>query len=315
MFKSIKYPLAALEIGEGYASGVKLEKRSGKPVVSDFITVELPFKQTPTEGQAWNNYKLDERFQEGVDEIIQWLGKEKAASLALPDMATRSFVVTLENESGNPREMRDLILFKVQKFAPVSTEGTTLDYLRLPAAPGQRGRDFLVLLSSKAIIASYEKYFQQRGIHIGNVETASLASLVLFSNGSSSPLEGAGNFVLCRMERSHFTLTVFNNFNLVFMRTRVLNEEASAAFRVVKEIKTLRLFVEDRLGARAYDTAFFYGPGEYLEDSFNQTAAAGFHSVMLSLEQFADLPNELHQYEHLQGRFYAATSAAARSVR
>ena len=297
-----KTPPVCLEIGEGYASVVRMGSNSS---LTEYHQVKLPFRPDQ-EKRDWNDFRMDERFQEGIDELKDWLGKTKRLSLILPDTATRSFILEVENEGANQKELRDIIMFKIQKFAPISSEGTSLAFRKITTSLDNP--HYLALISSKTVTGSWERYFAQSGIHIGRIETASLAVLDQFN----PVVQQAGHCAFLRIGTSYFTVSIFHNGLLIFARTRFFNDYAEAPSAITRELKTLNLFVKDKMNFDGFQKVFTYGPGEAADVVSDSLAETGFQVEQLSLTKVMDVPNQLLHRPLDEGRIIAAAALAAR---
>lgn len=304
-----KNPPVALEIGEGYAAAVKMQGKGADATLQDYRIVHLPFRRRDDES-LWADFKLDERFQEGIDELIEWLEKPKRLAISLPDTATKTFVLEIENDGGSHRELRNVILFKIQKFAPLSSENTSLAYHKLKPRVGGGGH-YLAVISSRSLTGSYERYIGQSGTHVGSIETASLASISLLGPKIASASHN-GNFAIVRMENLHFTASVFNNGGLVFSRTRVATEPERMASTMAHELKVLSLFTEDQLKGSAFESAYFYGPSGRIDEAVDATSTMGWLAEMLDLGSIIDVPSELLHRPTDSGKLVAAAALAAR---
>lgn len=304
-----KNPPVAIEIGEGYAAAVRMQGKGAEAALQDYRIVPLPFRRR--EGDSlWADFKLDERFQEGIDELIGWLDRPRRLAVSLPDTATKVFFLEIENDGGSPRELRNVILFKIQKFAPISSENTSLAFRKLKPRAGGGGH-YLAVISSRSLTGSYERYLSQSGTHVGNIETASLAAISLLGPKIASE-DHHGNFVLVRMENLHFTASAFNGGKLVFSRTRIAQEPERMAATAAHELRVLSLFTEDQLRGSAFATAYFYGPGGRIDEAVEATRAMGWQAEMLDLGGIIDVPGELLQRPSDAGKLVVAAALAAR---
>lgn len=301
-----KNPPVCLEIGEGYASAVKIQNRGSNCSLVDYHQIRLPFR-AEQEKRDWNDFRMDENFQEGIKDMMDWLGKTKKLSLVLPDSATRSFMLEIENEGANQKELRDIIMFKIQKFAPISSEGTSLAYKKLTARKGDHA-NYLALISSKTVTGTWERFFAQAGTHIGRIETASLAVVDRFA----SVLSGEEDCAMVRVGSRYFTVTIFHNNKLSFARSRFFNSSAAASSAVLRELNTLNLFVKDKLGHDGFEKVFIYGPGEGIDDTENLLTQSNYGVETLSLTKVMDVPNQLLHRPMDEGRIIAAASVASR---
>ena len=305
-----KYPTEAIEIGEGYACGIKVNPKGDRPQLLDYKRVPLPFRRKDDDG-LWADYKLDERFQEGINTLIDWMGKVKRLSIVLPDTASKTFFLDVESDHASAKEMRNVILFKIQKFAPINMDGTALAYRKL-AHGGTVSNNYLALISSRTLTGSYEKYFSQSGIHVGSIESASLCSIGMLNPFIRKQFDENGNFAVVRVETGHFTTTVFNDFKMVFSRTRLSRSGEQRPEQMGHELKTLSLFTQDKLGGKEFDSVYFYGPGSMLEKAHEYLVDSGMNSHKIYLDSLMDVPNELLRKPEEMGKMFAAVSVATR---
>lgn len=305
-----KNPPVALEIGEGYASAVRVNQRAGRPALLEYTSTRLPWRQRESDS-LWADFKLDERFQEGILELSDWIGRTRRLAVALPDTATKSFVLDLENETSSARELRDVLIFKIQKFAPISGENTALAWQKLRAAAGD-GAAYLALIASRSLTASYERFFAARGTQVGCIESSSLAVLDLFLPRLRSSIDHGGNFAVVRIESGHFNVIVLNDFRLVFSRTRTVRAEEAMPAQIAQELKVLSLYVEDQLKGHGFDTAFCYGPGPALDETLVHLDQQGRDARRLCLADIMEIPGQLRARPTDEGRIVGAVALAAR---
>lgn len=302
-----KYPPVALEIGDGYATAVRVQRRGGRSRVLYWHRVALPRRESEAEGLG-EALMLDDELRLPLEDLIMELGKTKAISLALPDTAVRTFFLEIENHIKSDRELRKMILFKITKLAPISVEGTALSYQRLRPREGG-GDHYLALLASRKVTASYEQFFAKRGIHLGLVESSSLAAANLFEPVLRREL---GDYALLRVELGHFSAALFRDGLLTFSRTRIGSAGESIADSITAEMRTLSLFAQDKLGSSGIERVFVYGPGDSVGQAADLLESRGFPARVLALDEVADVPSDLLNRIYEQGSLVAAAGSALR---
>lgn len=304
-------PPVAIEIGEGYASAVRVNRKGAGIELAAYKLVKLPEVKRSGDRQ-WSGFTMDERFAPAIEELLDWIGKTKRISIAMPDLASRTFFLEIENQGVSGNELRDIILFKIQKFAPISGEGTALAYKLLRPRTGGGGH-YLAVITSRSLTSSYERFFSAKGAHLGRIETASLTSLDLFFPYIRRVAGGKGDFVIIRIANGYFTVSLFNHYSeLTFSRTRTTLSAQESPSQIAHEIKTLSLFSQDKLGGSTVDTAFLYGPGESVEETKELLERSGITAQTLSLGDVVDVPNELLYQPDDEGRVVAAVAVASR---
>lgn len=301
------YPPIAVEIGEGYATALRLQKRGPVAKLVEWERVDLPVRQAPDESLG-GAFTLDEQFRIALEDLLERFGKIRRLSLVIPDIAVRSFFIELENPAGTRKELRDMILFKIKKLTPVNLEGVTLAYQRLRSR-NSGGEHYLAVLASKRLTGGYGRFFEGRGIHLGLVENASIASVNLFEP-ILEEAAGEGDLATLRIGSSHFTVGLFRNGALAFSRTRLFSPE-DREHSIEHEVRTLGLYAQDKLESPGISNVFILctGADEVVSDSLSR---AGFNTRTLMLEDVVSLPSSVLDQPELQGMLTAAAGAAAR---
>jgi Tfp pilus assembly PilM family ATPase len=302
-----KYPPVAVEIGDGYASAVKVQRRRSHPRLLHWHGIDLPYRRAEAEGLG-DSLVLDDELRPRFEELIAELGRIKMISIAFPDTAVRTFFLEIENRITSARELREMILFKISKLAPISIEGTALSYQRLRPRDGG-GDHYLALLASRRLISSYEDFLARKGIHLGLIESSSLAAANLFESLLSREF---GDCALLRIEDNHFNVALFRDGMLIFSRTRIRSKEEDVGRGVTAEMRTLSLFAQDKLGSQGIRMVYVYGPGDAPLNSVAALEAKGFAARRLSLDDIVEVPAELRRQPGEQGALAAAAGSALR---
>jgi len=298
-----KYPPVAVEIGEGYATAVRVQRGGGRLRLAEWNRVELPLRRASA-GDIGGEIELDDDVRLRLGDLLEPLGRLRRLSLVIPDSAVRSFFVELENPAAGGKELRDMITFKLSKLVPINLDGAALAYQRLRARENG-GAHYLAILTSRRISGAYEDFFEARGTHVGLIETAFLASANLFAPVLEAE---SGDFALLRIGVNYFSLALFLDGKLAFSRTR-----RRTSGSIPYELRTLNLFAQDKLGSDGFRKVYLQGPGA--SDGAVEAALedAGFNPRRLDLEEVADLPPSLRDRMEEQGTLLAAVGAAGRS--
>ncbi len=300
-----KYPPVSIEIGDGYASAVRLQRSKGDMSLAEWHRVNFPFRSV--EGDDLGaELLLDDDMRLRLGDLADTLGRVKRLSLVLPDTAVRTFFLELENPAATGKELVDMIRFKLSRLVPINLEAAVLAYHRLPGSSG--GANYLAVLTSKRMTAGLEDFFSSRGTRLGLIESASLAA----ANLASPTLENAGDSAVVRVALHYFTINLFLGGELAFGRTRHFAPEQSQTM-ITHELRTLNLFAQDKLGSEGLKAIYLYGPGIKGNGLLTMLTEAGFDAYALELEKFAELPADLRNRPEDQGTVLAAVGAAGRS--
>jgi hypothetical protein len=181
----------------------------------------------------------------------------------------------------------------------------------MKALPGGGGH-YLVMLSGKSLTSSYERYFAQKGTQVGCIESAGMTVLDMLSPYFRSHFDSSGDFAIVRIETGHFTVAVFNNFELLFSRTKLCIDSERMPLQIAQELKVMSLSAEDQMDGSQFDASYLYGPGELVADAQRILAANGRQVHTLTLDGLMDVPNELLQSPEDSGKLMGATAVAIR---
>ncbi|HUX06770.1 MAG TPA: hypothetical protein VMX35_05595 [Acidobacteriota bacterium] len=300
-----KYPPASIEIGDGYASAVRLQRSKSELSLAEWHRADFPFRSVKGDDLG-AELLLDDDMRLRLGDLADRLGRVKRLSLVLPDTAVRTLFLELENPAATGKELDDMIRFKLSRLVPINLDAATLAYHRLPEHSG--GANYLAVLTSKRMTVGLEEFFSSRGTHLGLIESASLAAV----NLASQTLESAGDSAIVRVALHYFTINLFLGGELSFGRTRRFAPEQSQTL-ILQELRTLNLFAQDKLGSEGLRAVFLYGPGFQSNGIMTMLNGAGFDARALDLEEFAELPADLRGRPQDQGTVLAAVGAACRS--
>ena len=237
------YPATALGLEKGLASVVELERRGNAGALRRAATVKLP--------DSWIQPSFDDANIADHDELATTLRelvvsaglqKQKRWSVSLPEMTTRTLIVTLEPGTGSGSETEEILKWKMDRGFSVPLDELSISRERL--SKDSQGRDrYLVLATRLAVFAEYEHLFGMLGWRAGLVLPRHMGeSQWLTRNGSS------GDSLLLTSTTEGFTAVLFRDQQPLIFRSIKCDPD-----ELEDELYRLLLFYSDR---RASESEF-----------------------------------------------------------
>jgi hypothetical protein len=164
--------------------------------------------------------------------------KQKKWSVALPEAAVRTAILTLETTPGSGAEAEEILTWKLERTFGVPLDELTISKERL-AADAQRRERYLVIAARSAILEDYEIVFSSLGWRAGLMLPRHMGeSQWLTGNGSQ------GDALLLSGSQEGFTAVVFRDKQPLILRSVSCEPEERE-----DELYRLLLFYRDRRSA------------------------------------------------------------------
>jgi len=234
-----RYPSTALGFEKGIAALVQLERgRRGSFSLRRAATVALPESLIhPSFDEP--NISDPRELQAALKDLATSAGllQQKKWSVALPDAASRTLILTLESAPASRAELEEVLTWKMERGFGTPLDDLSISRERLPADPQGRGR-YLVIATPSAILQEYESLLQGLGWRAGLIVPRHLGEgQWLTQNGFS------GDALLLSSSEKGFTAVVFRGKRPLIVRT-VACDPAECE----DELFRLLLFYRDRRG-------------------------------------------------------------------
>lgn len=237
-----RYPSTALGFEKGIAAVVQLERsRSAAFSLRRAATVAIP--------ESLVRPSFDETNISNPAELVVALRdlatsagllQQKRWSVALPDAASRTLILTLESQPASRGELEEVLTWKMERGFGTPLEGLAISRERLPADPQGRDR-YLAVATPTTILQEYESVLQSLGWHAGLIVPRHLGEgQWLTQNGSH------GDSLLLSSSERGFTAVVFRGKQPLIVRT-----VACDPTECEDELFRLLLFYRDRRGGES----------------------------------------------------------------
>lgn len=166
--------------------------------------------------------------------------QQKRWSVALPDAASRSLILTLESPPASNAELEEVLTWKMERGFGASVGELSISRERLPADTEGRDR-YLVVATHAAILAEYESVLAALGWRSGLIVPRHIGE------GQWLTMNGArGDALLLSSSEKGFTAVVFRGRQPLIIRT-----VACDPHECEDELYRLLLFYRDRRGGEA----------------------------------------------------------------
>ncbi|HEV2883751.1 MAG TPA: hypothetical protein VGW36_02775 [Pyrinomonadaceae bacterium] len=240
------YPSTALGFEKGVASMVQLDRgRGGSSSLKRAATVSLPDALIVPSFDEPNITDPGE-LAGAVRDLATSAGllQQKRWSVALPEAASRSLIMTLESRPASSGELEEILTWKIERGFGGSIDEFTVGRERLPA--DSQGRDrYLIVATRAAILAEFESVLHLLGWRAGLVLPRHVGEgQWLTMNGA------AGDSLLLSSSETGFTAVVFRGKKPLIIRT-----VACDPHECEDELYRLLLFYRDRRSGETGETA------------------------------------------------------------
>jgi hypothetical protein len=240
-----RYPSTAVGFEKGIATMVQLERgRGGSFSLRRAATVALP--------ESLIRPSFDEPNISDRGELIAALRdlatsagllQQKRWSVALPDAASRTLILTLETPPASRAELDEVLTWKMERGFGTSLEELSISRQRLP--PDPQGRDrYLVVATPASILGEYESAMQSLGWRAGLIVPRHIGEgQWLTQNGSR------GDALLLSSSEKEFTAVVFRGKQPLIVRTVSCDPHECE-----DELYRLLLYYRDRRGGESEES-------------------------------------------------------------
>ncbi|HEY8187285.1 MAG TPA: hypothetical protein VIF64_14520 [Pyrinomonadaceae bacterium] len=236
------YPSTAIGFEKRLATMVQLERgRGGSSTLRRAATVAL--------SESLINPSFDEQNISDPTELTAALKdlatsagllQQKRWSVALPDSASRTLIVTLESQPASNAELEEVLTWKMERGFGTSVEELSIARERLPA--DAQGRDrYLLVATRSSILDEYESVLKPLGWRAGLIVPRHIGEgQWLTMNGS------VGDALLLSSSANGFTAVVFRGKQPLIIRSITCEPHECE-----DELYRILLFYRDRRGGEA----------------------------------------------------------------
>ena len=241
-----RYPATAVGFEKGSATMVQLERgRGGSSSLKRAATVALPeslIRPSFDEPNVSDPAELAAALRDLATSA--GLLQQKRWSVALPDAASRTLILTLESTPSSRAELEEVLTWKMERGFGTPLEELSISRERLPADPQGKDR-YLVVATPAAVLQEYEIVLRSLGWRAGLIVPRHIGEgQWLTQNGSR------GDALLLSSSEKGFTAVVFRGKQPLIVRTVACEPDECE-----DELFRLLLFYRDRRGGESEELA------------------------------------------------------------
>jgi hypothetical protein len=232
------FPSTAVGFEKGLAAMVQLERAKGGATLRRAATVDLPDSLIrPSFDEP--NISNPEELKAALAELAGSAGllQQKRWSVALPEAASRSLILTLETRPASSAELEEVLTWKMERGFGGDLTELSVSRERLPA--DTQGKDrYLVVASHASVLKEFDDVLNSLGWRAGLVLPRHIGEgQWLTMNGSQ------GDGLLLSSSEKGFTAIVFRGKQPLIIRTVTCEPDECE-----DELYRLLLFYRDRRG-------------------------------------------------------------------
>jgi len=237
-----RYPSTALGFEKGIATIVQLERgRGGSFSLRRAATVAIPETLVRPSFEE-RNISDPAELAAALRDLATSAGllQQKRWSVALPDAASRTLILTLESPPASRAELEEVLTWKMERGFGTALAELAISRERLPADPQGKDR-YLAVATPTAVLAEYESVLHSLGWRAGLIVPRHLGEgQWLTQNGSR------GDALLLSSSEKGFTAVVFRGKQPLIVRTVACEPDECE-----DELFRLLLFYRDRRGGES----------------------------------------------------------------
>lgn len=175
------------------------------------------------------------------------LANKKQWSVALPEGAARSFVLTLESKPANRKELNDILAWKIERV--IATPSADLLISRQRLKPEGRQERYLVTIARQSVLDEYETVFRSLGWHAGLMLPRHMGEAQWLMQDRAP-----GDKMLVSSNREGFTAILISGGEPVLIRNYACDPESKT-----DDLHRFALYYREKMAAVSGATPPFYG--------------------------------------------------------
>lgn len=260
-------PTVAVEVTSTRISAASVVEQGGRQVVSGHASEPLPHGAVVPSLNS-SNIVDQEAVVTALGRVLINLGsRPRRIGLILPDSMAKVSLVRFEKIPPRVEDLDQLVRWQVRKTAPFKIEDAQLSYTP-GMLTGDGGREFIVSMARRDIVAEYEAVCAAAGAHAGIVD---LATFNVINTVLAATPAASSDWLLVHVAPGYTTVAIVRGEDLIFFRNRPEEEEGSLADLVHQSA----MYYEDRLGGGGFSRALVTGAGHSSE--YGDIASLSLH--------------------------------------
>jgi type IV pilus assembly protein PilM len=245
LFRSSR-PSVAVDVGASRVVAVRLG--AGSPPAASYAVETLP-PGAVVPSLMTPNIVDETTVADAVSRALEAVGRPRRLALVVPDAVAKVSLIRFEKVPTSGHDLEALIRWQMRKSLPFRVDEGQVTW-----ADGQSldagGREFIVAVARREIVAQYESVVSRGGSHVGLVDLATfnLVNLVLAQDAPD-------DWLLVHVAADSTTLAIVRRGQVIFYRQRGADAEESLEDLVHQSA----MYYEDRLAGRGFGRFYLSG--------------------------------------------------------
>ncbi len=242
-------PSVAVEIAAGRVTALRLS--GGSPPLASYASEPLAAGAV-TPGLTAPNIVDPAQVSAAVGRVLESVGRSRRVALVVPDPVAKVSLVRFEQVPGRASDLEAMLRWQVRKTVPFRVEDAQLTWTAGQELEGG-GREFVVTLARRELVAQYEAAVAAAGAHAGLVDLATfnLVGLLLAAG------RGDADCLLVHTASDYVTLAILRRGRLIFYRHRGAEGDGS----LEDLVHQTAMYYEDRLSGGGFGRVLLAGAG------------------------------------------------------
>ena len=240
-------PAVAVEIAAGRVIALRLS--GGSPPLASYAVEAIP-PDAVVPGLTGSNIGNAAEVSAAVARALDAVGRSRRVALVVPDPVAKVSLVRFEQVPARASDLEAMLRWQVRKSVPFRVEDAQLTWTEGQDLEGG-GREFVVTLARRELIAQYEEAVAGAGAHAGLVDLATfnLVGLLLAAG------RGDADCLLVHTAADYVTLAILRRGRLIFYRHRGAEGEGS----LEDLVHQTAMYYEDRLSGGGFGRVLLAG--------------------------------------------------------
>jgi Tfp pilus assembly PilM family ATPase len=171
--------------------------------------------------------------------------------LVVPDSIAKVSLVRFENVPARSDDLEQMIRFQIRKSAPFRLDEAQVTFDGASALT-DGGREFVVVVARRDVVAEYEQVCAEVGADAGVVD---LATFNLINATLAGAPDVVGDWLLVHVTPEYSTLAIMRGRDLIFFRNRT----AQGDEEVADLVHQTAMYYQDRLGGTGFSRILLAG--------------------------------------------------------
>ncbi len=230
-------PPVAVEFAANRVSAASIDLRGRQAVVSAHATDPLePGALVPS--LTAPNIHDRRAVRASLERVLERVGRPRRIGLVVPDVVAKVSLIRFEKVPPRAQDLDQLVRWQMKKAAPFPIEDAQVSYV--PGADGPDGREFVVSVARREIVAEYESVCAEAGVHAGIVDISTFNVINAVLAGADAP---SGDWLLVNIAPDFASIAILRGPNVIVFRNRGADTEGTLADLVHQTA----MYYEDRL--------------------------------------------------------------------